>query len=173
MTQAAPLVHWLADFFDSKPVYRFWSGAEDLVFEGETYQGRNFISLSPAEASLDAPHRRMQASFAVADAELRANLMQDPGPLNVRLRWLVKQGGDEHGSKPWRLVPRSFVGRLSRPVIRNGVYAIDIETHGGDVDRGRPLRWSHEDQQARHPGDMGMEYVRQLSEGITDARWPP
>ena len=165
----APLVHWLAEFPTSTPIYRFWSGDEDLTLAGKTYQGRNFISLSGAEASLDAPNRRMTASFAVVTPELRQALMQDPGPLTVVIEWIHST---DHG-QTWMRVPRKFVGRLSRPVIKDGVYTIEIETYGGDVDRGRPLKWWHEDQQARHPGDFGLSYMRQLSEGIADARWPP
>ena len=141
----------------------------DLVLGDKTYQGRNFISLSGAEASLDAPNRRMTASFAVTTPELRMALMQDPGPLTVVIEWIVS---DNQG-RTWRKAPRKFVGRLSKPAIKDGIYTIEIETYGGDVDRGRPLKWSHEDQQRRHPGDRGLEYMRQLSEGITTARWPP
>ena len=161
-----PLVGWLANFMDSG--HRFWSGEGDLTIGGEVYQGNNFISLSTAEASLDAPRRRMTASFPAIDAALRAALMQDPGPLVVEIRWIYSL---DHG-QTWLFVPRKFVGRLSSPVIRAGTYTIEIETFGGDVDRGRPLRWSDEDQQRRFPGDRGMEYMRELSEGI-DTKWPP
>jgi len=164
-----PLAHWLAEFPDSTPVYRFWSGDGDLTLDGKDYQGRNFISLSTAETSLDAPNTRLTASFAVAEPGLRQALMQDPGALTVIIEWIasIDQG------QSWRRVPRKFVGRLSQPVIKDGIYTIEIETFGGDVDRGRPLKWSHEDQQQRHSGDRGLEYMRQLSEGISTARWPP
>ena len=111
----------------------------------------------------------MSASFAVPTPALRLAFMQDPGPLTVIIEWLVSldQG------LTWRKVPRKFVGRLSKPLIKDGIYTIEIETYGGDVDRGRPLKWSNEDQQARHPGDKGLEYVRQLSDGLRDQRWPP
>ena len=51
---------------------------------------------------------------------------------------------------------------------------VEIETQRGDVDRGRPLRWSHEDQQRRFPDDLGMEYMRKLAhdDGI-ETGWPP
>ena len=162
----APLIAWLADFKDSG--HKFWSGENDLTLNGVLYQGRSFISLSTSEASLDAPRRRMTASFPAVDGELRAMLMQDPGPLIVEIRWIYSL---DHG-QTWLFVPRKFIGRLSTPIIREGTYTIEIETYGGDIDRGRPLRWSDEDQQRRYPGDRGMEFMRALSEGI-DTKWPP
>ena len=161
-----PLVAWLANFMDSG--HKFWSGQDDLTLNGVTYQGRSFISLSTAEASLEAPRRRMTASFPAVDGALRAMLMQDPGPLMVEIRWIYSM---DHG-QTWMLIPRKFIGRLSSPIIREGSYTIEIETFGGDADRGRPLRWSDEDQQRRFPGDKGLEYMRDLSEGI-DTKWPP
>ena len=162
----AKLVHWLAYFVDSG--YRFWSGDGDITIGGVTYQGRNFISLSTAEASLEAPRRRMTASFTIFDSTLRRALLQDPGPLTVEIRWIYSIDN----GVTWLIVPRRFVGRLSTPVIRDGTYTIEIETYGGDIDRGRPLKWSHEDQIRRFPGDRGLEYMRAISEGV-EITWPP
>ena len=161
-----PIVAWLAHIMDSG--HRFWSGESDLTIGGETYQGRSFISLSTAEASIDAPRRRMTASFPAVDPALRAEFGQDPGPLVVEIRWIYSLDNGQ----TWLFVPRKFIGRLSSPIIREGVYTIEIETFGGDVDRGRPLRWSDEDQRRRFPGDRGMEYMRELEEGVVN-RWPP
>ncbi len=157
---ADPLVHVLATFPDTTPVYRFWSGADDLTLDGETYQGRSFIALSPAEASLEAPDRRMTASFHMGPLTTaqRIELLQDPGPLTVQIEWIAST---DQGQS-WTRMPRKFVGRLSRPAIRNGIYTIEIETYGGDVDRGRPLKWSHEDQQGRFPGDLGSNTCARL-----------
>ena len=164
-----PLVRWLAEFPTSDPVHRFWSGDDDLTLDGKTYEGRNFISLSGAEASVDAPRNRMTASFAVVTPALRQALMQDPGPLTVVIEWIYS---NDQG-QTWRKAPRKFVGRLSRPVIRDGVYTIEIETFGGDIDRSSPLKWSHEDQMARSPGDRGLEYMAEISELMGDRAWPP
>ena len=144
--------------------------AEPELFSelGTVYQGRPFIQLSRAETTLGAPDRRLTASFPVTDAQLRQELLQDPGPLTVVIRSVYSSDG----GLTWSIVPTKFVGRLSKPVIKGGLYTIEIETYGGDVDRGRPLKWSDEDQRARYPGDKGLEYMRQLASGI-DTRWPP
>lgn len=173
-------VHWLMTFPDHNPVYRFWSGEGDLSLDGHTWAGRSWVSLSAAENALDGPDKRMTVSLAVSTTSdepaereamrhLRTILMQDPGPLEVVIEWIFSR---DHG-QTWQRLPATFAGRLSNPVIRDGVYSIEIETWAGDVDRGRPLKWSDEDQRARAPGDRGLEYMRQLSEGIVDARWPP
>ena len=167
---APPLVAALATFPGTEPAYRFWTGADDLTYDGATYQGRDFVALAPAEATLGAPNRRMTASFAFAGlprAQKNA-FLQDPGPLTVELEWIYS---DDQG-QTWARVPRKFVGRLSRPRIVDGIYTIEIETWGGDVDRGRPRKWSHEDQRARDPTDRGMEYMRPLAAGV-ETRWPP
>ena len=162
----AIMVAWLIDLIDTE--YHFWSGDTDLDFMGTTYLGRNFLTLSGAESSVDAPNRRMTISFIVADNTLRSELLQDIGPVTVQIQWLHSS---DRGMT-WALVPRKFVGRLSRPQIVGGVYTIEIETFGGDIDRGRPVFWSDEDQRRRFPGDKGMEYMRQLAEGV-EISWPP
>ena len=159
------IVGWLAEIGTG---HYFWSGEGQLVFDGNTYTGSHFVTLSPAEATVGAPRKRMTASFRVFSADLRAAVLQDPGPLPVEINWIYST---DQGQS-WTRLPRKFVGRLSSPTIQNGIYTIEIETYGGDVDRGRPLKWSDEDQQDRAPGDKGLEYMRQLASGI-DTRWPP
>ena len=164
-----PMAAWFAELGTGADSIRFWSGDEDLIFDSKAYAGRNFIALSGSENSIGAPSRRMTASFAATTPELRAALLQDPGPLMVVIEWIVS---NDYG-QTWNRVPHKFVGKLSKPVIKDGIYSIEIETYGGDIDRGRPLKWSHDDQQKRFPGDRGMEYTRRLAEGIRDATWPP
>ena len=161
-----PLVAWLATFTGTD--YRFWSGDAELVFDGETYLRGHFFGISPAETTAEAPRKRLSVTFPVTDNVLREDLLQDPGPLTVAVNWIYSL---DQGST-WFRLPRKFVGRLSRPVIRNGLYTIEIETYGGDVDRGVPRKWSDDDQQSRHAGDVGLEYLRQLASGL-ETRWPP
>ena len=153
----------------ARPDYRFWSGVGDLTFGGETYAGAgDLIALGPSEASLGQSNRRITASISVAEnTTLRAQLMEDPGPLTVTLQWIYSTD-----QIAWSLVSRKFVGRLSRPVISGGVYQIELETYQGDVDRGRPLRWSHADQLARDATDKGFEFMESLAGGLR-FRWPP
>ncbi len=160
-------VHWLVEFVGTD--YRFWSGAGDLTYGDRTYRGRGgLIELAGAETDIESPDRRITARVAIVNDELRTALMQDPSPLTVAIEWLYSW---DHGHS-WQRVPRRFVGRLSRPVIKDATYTIEVETHGDDIDRGRPLRWSHEDQQTRYPGDKGLEYMRELASGL-EAAWPP
>ncbi len=147
--------------------YRFWTGEGDVTLNSQVYQGRPFITLSAAETTLGAPDRRLTVSFPVTDRTLRQQLLQDPGPLTIKILSIYSTDRGQ----TWNIVPSLFVGRLSKPVIRDGVYSIEIETYGGDVDRGRPLKWSDEDQRARSSGDRGFEDVRALASGI-ETRWP-
>ena len=166
----AHIVHWLATIPHSRPFLRFWSGDYDLTFDGETYQGRNFVNLSPAEAGIGSPNTRLVASFSVVDPTLRAAFLQDLGPVMVTIEYIYSADG----GLSYQIIPggRKFVGRMSNPVIKDGIYRVELETYGGDVDRGRPLRWSHEDQLRRYPGDKGLEFMRELEEGV-EVKWPP
>ncbi len=159
------LIAWLAEFKDT--THLFWSGEGTLTFNSKTYEGAPFIRVSASQSSVGAPRRRLQVSFALTDRTTRLAFLQDPGPLTVEVTWIHST---DNGAT-WQLAPRKFVGRLSNPVISGGVYTIEIETYGGDVDRGVPLTWSDDDQQKRFPGDKGFEYLRQLASGI-DTSWP-
>ena len=159
-------VAWLIEVVGTE--YLYWQGDHPLTFNGKTYLGRNFLSLSDAETGVDAAETTMTASFAVANPVFRAELLQDPGPLTTVVEWIFSTDAGQ----TWAKVPRKFVGSLSNPVMKDGIYSIEIETYAADADRGAPLFWSHEDQQLLYPDDFGHEYMRQLEEGI-EISWPP
>lgn len=162
-------VAWLCSFVNT--TYRFWSGEGDLSFDSVTYTGAGqLIEISPAEVDLKSQNRRLTASLALNDdPAIRQAFMQDPGPLTVEVNWIYS----EDNGKTWTRLPRKYVGRLSNPKFVNNVYQVELETYAGDVDRGRPRRWSDEDQRAYYPGDKGMEYMRELEQGIDKVLWPP
>lgn len=158
---------WLAEFGTVN--VNLWSGDEPLNFMGKVYQPGNFINLQHASSEVGVPVRRMTASFAVAAPALRATLLQDSGPLLVTARFIYS---DDNGAT-WNLVGNRFMGRLSNPRMAGGVYSVEIETYGGDVDRGRPNRWSHEAQVKRGGGgDLAFEMGAKLASGL-ETRWPP
>ncbi len=164
---SAELAHWLISLPNSD--HHFWSGIDELTFDGETYIGAgHVISLGVAEASTGTQDKRLTAQISAADLDLRAALLQDPGPVPVEVSWIYSN----NSGRTWTRVPRSVKGRLSKPQIKDGIYTIEMETYSGDIDRGRQINWSHEEQLRRHPGDLCFQDIRSLSLGI-DTRWPP
>jgi len=158
---------WLARFATVN--LNLWSGDEPLDFMGTVYSPGHFIRLEHASAELGVPRRRMVASLSVADTATRAALLEDEGPLLVTARFIYST---DNGAT-WNLSGNRFMGRLSSPRLSGGVYSVEIETYGGDVDRGRARRWSHEAQVKRGSGgDLAFEMGAALSSG-KETRWPP
>lgn len=149
---------------------RFWSGDEDLTFQGETWEAAVGISIQNITDELGNPTRRARASFRLTDDALRVALFEDIGPTPVELQWIYSA---DRGIS-WNLIDIKFVGRLSKPTIINGTYVVELETYTGSVDRGRPIKWSHEYQMTRNPNriDTAFKRVRSLESGA-EIEWPP
>jgi len=158
---------WIASFATIN--LDLWSGDEPLNFMGRVYSPGHFIQLDHAGNEVGTPTRRMAASFSVADPALRASLLEDSGPLLITARFIHST---DHGAT-WNLTGNQFMGRLSNPRLSGGVYTTEVETYSGDIDRGRPRRWSHESQVKRGGGgDLAFEMGAQLASGL-ETRWPP
>ena len=148
---------------------RWWTGPGELVLAGGTWQPMVALDIEHAASELGAPARRAKAVMQISDPALRQTVLQDPGPLQTEVIWFVSS---DRGLA-WSVVPARFVGRLSNPQVADGNFAIEVETFAGDVDRGRPVKWSHERQMKRDANiDRGMEMANRLASGI-ETRWPP
>ena len=158
---------WTCEFVGQD--FRIWSGSEPLTLGAKTYAPGHMIGIQHAVSETGAPSRRATASFAVADPSVRAALLQDEGPALVEVQFLHSA---DRGIT-WTIAGARAMGRLSSPVLRDGIYSVEIETYKGDVDRGRPAKWSHERQVKRGAGgDLAFEMAAQLAIGI-ETRWPP
>ena len=171
------IVAWTLYLADSDPdpdtttPRRWWSGEGDLVLEGHTWRGASgpagaLMEIGPVETRQGLPGRRTTFRLAVVPASVQRLLQVDLGGVELQIGFLGEIGG------VLTRIPRYAEGRLSEHVIRDGELTGTIETWLGDVDRGRPLEWSHETQQARSPGD---ESASQAAVGAVDRaiRWPP
>ncbi len=164
----------VGDVFQLSYSYRFhlrlWTGVGSVTVGGNTYPGGGqALGVSEYENTTGDPDRRLQIRLSGIPKDLRAQFLQDSGPLPVTVGWIYSQ--DRGGT--WAEAPISFRGRLSSPTMSEGVLTVEVETQRGDVDRGLPLRWSHEDQQRRFPGDEGLEHMRALSQQGVESSWPP
>ena len=156
---------------ESDPPLRLWTGPGSLTLDEQTYLGGGqALGVSEYERASGEPDRRLRITLTGIPTTLRARFLLDSGPLPVTVEWI--HSADR--GKTWTKVPAlALRGRMSSPSLAGGSVTIEIETQRGDVERGRPLRWSHEDQQRRHPGDLGLEHMRALSQQGVDTKWPP
>ncbi len=156
---------------ESAPPLRLWTGQGGLRLDGKLYRGGGAaLKVGAAETAAGDPDRRLTLTLSGIPKDLRSKFLQDAGPQKTTVEWVYSQDS----GKSWRRIEDlSFRGRLSTPSLVEGALQVEIETLRGDVDRGRPLRWSHEDQQRRFPGDKGLEYMRALAQQGQEASWPP
>ena len=168
---------WTAHFTDVDPgtpveVRRWWSGSGDLVFDGYTWLGSRtedgvLMSVKGLGTGFGPSAQRPEVNLAVTNQAIRRLLSVDLGVIGVDVSIIFSTDG----GAAWRAsFTRSY--RLSNHVIADGVLRAELESLLGDLDRRKPRTWSHEEQQARHPGDRGMEYKRQIAEGLREVAWP-
>lgn len=164
-------VHWIAEFELSDGTVRWWSGEGDVTINSVVYSGvggpnGSFVQLSPITTSVTTPTRRATVILSLSSAGIRMMLQADVGAIEVKIGYITSLDGGA-----WTKLPLSFVGRLSRPVIKNGLYTAELETYGGDIDRGKPLYWSKSAQAIRDPTDKGFDQAAEIADG-KEIDWP-
>ena len=149
---------------------RFWTGYGTLTYGGHHWAGGGHaLGFSGLELVAGNPDRRSVLTIAGIDPTLRADFLQDVGPVPVIVQWIYS----DDGGATWTDAPVRFVGRISTCKGSEGQFEMEVETLKGDVLRGRPEKISHEDQQRRFKNDRGLEYMRALSQKGFDSGWPP
>lgn len=146
---------------------RLWTGPVPILIGGRTYQPTggpdgSLMGISGGDSVAGGAGSRTRVHIFVWPTSVLRDLSQDIGPARVDIHWIMSP---DYGLS-WRVL-RTFRGRLSDPVLdrTTGEYSFDLETYSGDRDRQRPLYWSDEQQEARHPGDRGMEHLSELAAG--------
>ena len=149
---------------------KFWTGLGMLTFNGSSYTGLGqVLSVQNSPIVIGEPAARAQITLDISQTNLRQTLMQDHGPIKITLRWIFSWDV----GKTWKLIGRTYSGKLSNPVIKNLTYTVDIESLLGDIHVVEVEYWSDEDQRRRFPNDLGLQKMRELSqEGIAGIRFP-
>lgn len=167
---AGPLIAHAVEIA-TDPVTALWSGEGDLAIGGTTYRGRGeLLSIGGASEESGRPDSSLRCAVSLVDDALRSRFLADIGNPVAIVRWL---GRDDSGA--WRVLPGLFRGRVSARTITSRTMSMEIVTLLGEPDRGIPLMWSHESQTARHPGDLGFEWLRSTHREQRRRRlaWPP
>lgn len=145
-----------------------WTGDTTETIGGVSYQPTDVLAgISISSGQLPNTESRVTLELYATTDALRTAFLSDPGPAMLTIRQAVST---DDGAN-WALVTRAFVGRLSAPELRGDRYSIDAVDRYGDPLRPAPRFWSDEDQQRRFPGDLGLQYMRQIAQGV-DVRWP-
>ena len=159
---------------ETNPRTAIWSGPADIDDADPatlTYRGMGeLLRVDESSEESGRPDTSLRVAISLSDAEIRNRFLADIGNPIAEVRWL---GRADDGT--WAFLPGRARGRMSSPVISEGIMTFEIATLLGEPDRGIPLQWSHESQIGRHPGDMGFEWLRKAHRERRKRRfaWPP
>jgi hypothetical protein len=144
-----------------------WTGIGDLSFEAETYSGvGNFGGVSAVQETSQLQATGVTFSLSGVPSSLISTAlgsMRYGRPANL---WfgLIDTTTGLLVDAPYKI----FSGLTDVPDIDEGpetsVVSITAENRLIDLERPRVRRYTHEDQQIDHPGDLGFEYVTSLQE---------
>lgn len=162
---------WLVDLgpYPGSGMIHAWSGTRDVVVNGTTYTAvGGIVAINGVDIRTGQQDSRVQIQLQIPNNAIRAQLLQDPGYVEVLIRWV------EHSENMTDLtiLPKSYRGVLSDARIVDDLYTIEVETRKGDIDRGRVKYISDESQRADYPNDRAFEFQRQFAQGF-EIRWPP
>lgn len=151
-------------------VARLWTGSDDLTVDIEDGDGpREYfgagqcMDVSAVSAQVGPPNDSTRVTINSIPRAWRNRWVI---PVNGSPAWVRFIASDDYGFS-WSLLPIVREGLLSGPQMQEGVYSVDIVHEYDNRDRSHRLIWSDETQQARHPGDKGMAWMRSLAQGIT------
>lgn len=147
-----------------------WTGDHDLPLLGNTYKGvKSALMVDGMPASTSNDDLRVRCTIrGIPKAEWPA-MAEPPGVIECTLRFVYS----EDGGTTYNVIPRSVVGFMSNAQLVRDQYTFELATDISDVDRGRPILWSHDYQQVRYPGDTGFRHLAEMSDGVGDIQWPP
>ena len=152
----------------SSDTLRFWSGLQDLRFEGVSWLGMGSImSADGIESSIGAPNNTLTVGISSLHPTVRTHFMHPIGHKPATLRFIRSQ----NGGKTWTLLPVQRFGFTSSPRLQGGVYLVDIVHPFEIAFRRRAAQWSDEDQRRRYSNDNGMSQMRDVAEGV-NIRFP-
>ena len=160
----SPLLLLSADFEDG-PV-RVWTGIGEIEWNGETWQGLgSLLQIDPVQEQVDGSAQGLKLQLSGLDATFFSPVML--GDYQGRRGEIYFGAIREDGSvieEPYLL----FAGILDSDETEddgtNAVLNLNVESRLADLLRKREFRYTHQDQQALHPGanDDGLKFVPAL-----------
>lgn len=144
----------------STETIRLWTGIGDLVWNSNTFKGNGYLLGIPGYTETKNQYQGNGVSVVLSGipAELLAFALNDTSPKNTGKIYLAifdMSGDILH-------VEQLFSGTLDQSVVNESPnYSEVVFTYEDEMSKlyvDRELRFTHEEQQSRYPGDRGFEY---------------
>lgn len=159
---------------------RIWTGVGSLEWNSYTWQGAgNLIELSTLSEGTGVRADGIEAVLSLGFPNLSQAVAENIASLALEE---VKQGGDckvywvlfTRVGNRWQIVAEPavwFKGRIDIPTIDGipgkPVFRLTAENRMATFKRARGGVYSHEEQQRRFPGDLGLEFIHELTQQQT------
>lgn len=145
---------------------RMWTGVGPFDWGGNTYTGAgNLAGVSPIEESSDGRANGITLSLSGIPTDLVSAMFEHMQGRSAKV-WLgfLNSSGALIQNPPYQI----FRGKMDVPGIeytgKTATISISIENQMIILQQASARRWTHEDQQERHPGDLGFEYVAAINQ---------
>lgn len=152
-------------YFTSGPL-RVWSGGGTITWNGNSWTGIGTLgSVSTIEEGSNVEARGITLTMSGIDVTLLSGVMtefQQALPVTV---WLALfDNSNALIADP----VTGFAGRMDQPIIQadgqTATISINCENRLLDMNVSVERRYTNEDQQLDHPGDVGFEFVNSIQE---------
>jgi hypothetical protein len=145
---------------------RLWTGVGEVTWNGVPWVGAGqLLGISTISETADLRASGMTVTLSGISSSVIA-LVLDQARLGLpgRVWFGFTDAAGVIVADPYL----AFEGKLDVPSISDDgtqcTVSIAYENHLIDLERPRLFRWTHEQQQALHPGSMGFEYVAGLAD---------
>ena len=162
--KVSPLLLLKADF-DSGPV-RVWTGVGDIQWNGQTWNGLgSLLSVDPVQEQVDGSAQGLRIVLSGLDSNFFSPVVL--GDYQGRRGEIYFGAVREDGTviyDPYLLFAGSLDSDETEDDGSTSTLTLNIESRLADLLRKREYRYTHQDQQALHPGanDDGLKFVPAL-----------
>jgi hypothetical protein len=161
--EITPVVFYEGEF--TSGTVRVWTGAWPISWNGQSWEGLGaFVGLSPITESTGLRADGIVCTLSGVPNGKLQNLSGEFKHSYVATLWLgFLDRADRLVADPTVL----YFGKMGVPTIKKGrkTSTISITYEKELLDkRGEPRRYTHEDLQIDHPGDLGHAYVNELQD---------
>jgi len=145
-----------------------WSGYGTIVWNGHSWLGvGNLGTISVIEEGVTVNARGISITLSGINSSMLADALQD---MQIGAPVMIYFGLFDSSSPP-SLLPdplTSWAGRMDQPTINVGgdTSSITVNCENRLIDMNVPVdrRYTHDDQQISHPGDLAFQFVNSIQE---------
>jgi hypothetical protein len=151
--------------FNTGPIF-VWSGNVPINWNGQQWTGLGQLgTISAVEESSELAAVNVTFTLTNIPQDLLQDALSEVRQGNPVQLWFGTLGDNNNVlADPLQI----FAGRMDTPTIDEGALtgsiSISVESRLIDLNRARERRYTHQDQQIDHPGDLGFQYVQQIQQ---------